>query len=72
MQSLDKETFETSLTELLRAPKDQRNPSYQQHTPQFGLSGDIRGTFQYAAPKVGSQQTNKPLTPTTPTEQRAL
>jgi len=77
MQSPAKETCETSPTELPRAPEDYRNPSYQNHTPQFGVSGGIYGVFQYTAPKTGSQQTNKPLTltPTTPTtliKQRAF
>ena len=72
MQSPDKETLETSLTELLRAPKDHRNPPYQNHIPQFGVSGGIHGAFQYTAPEAGSQQTNKPPTLTTLIEQRAL
>ena len=62
MQSPDKETFETSLTELLQAPKDYRNPPYQYHIPQFGVSGGIYGAFQYTAPEAESQQINKPPT----------
>ncbi len=72
MQSLDKKTFETSLTELLQAPKDYRNSPHQYYIPQFGINGGIRSAFQYTAPEAGSQQINKPLTPTTPIEQRAL
>jgi len=70
MQSPAKETSETSPTELPQAPKSYGNPPYQNYTPQFGASGSIRGVFQYTAPKARPQQTNKPLTPTTPTEQR--
>ena len=52
MQPPNKETFETSLIELLRAPKDYRNSPNQYHIPQFGVSGGIRGAFWYAAPKA--------------------
>jgi len=77
MQSPAKETCEISLTELPRALEDYRNPSYQNHTPQFDVSGGIYSVFQYTAPKTRSQQTNKPLTPTpttltTPIKQRAF
>ena len=72
MQSPDKETFEISLIELLRALKDYRNPPYQYYIPQFGVSGGIYSTFQYTAPEAGLQQINKPLTLTTPIKQYAL
>ena len=53
MQLLDKETFKTSLIELLQAPEDYRNSPNQYYIPQFGVRGGIRGAFQYAAPKAG-------------------
>jgi len=68
MQSPAKETFEIGPIELPQALEDHRNPSNQHYTPQFGVSGGIRGVFQYTAPKARPQQTNKPLTPTTPIE----
>jgi hypothetical protein len=71
MQPPIKETIEISLIELPRAPEDHRNPSYQHHTPQFGVSGGIHSVFQYTAPIARLQQT-KPLTLTTPIKQRAL
>ena len=70
MQSPIKKTSETSPTGLPQAPEDHRNPSYQHHTPQFGVGGGIHGIFQYAAPEAERQ--TKPPTPTTPIEQRAL
>ena len=55
MQSPVKETIKMSPTELPRAPEDYGNPSYQHHTPQFGVSGGIHGVFQYTAPEAESQ-----------------
>ena len=65
MQSPAKKTFEISPIELPRALEDYENPPYQNYTPQFGVSGGIHGVFQYTTPEAGSQQTNKPPTPTT-------
>jgi len=45
MQLPTKETSKTNPIELPQALKDCRNPPYQHYTPQFGVSGGIRGVF---------------------------
>jgi len=45
MQPPNKETFKTSLIELLRALKDYRNSPNQYYIPQFGVSGGIYSAF---------------------------
>jgi hypothetical protein len=45
MQPPNKEPFETSLIELLRALKNYRNSPNQYHIPQFGVSGGICSAF---------------------------
>ena len=53
MQSSGEETIETSPTGLPQAPKNDRNPPYQHHIPQFGISGGVYSVFQYTTPKAG-------------------
>ena len=65
MQSPTRETSKISPTEHPQALEDYRNPSHQNHTPQFSTSGGICGVFQYTTPEARSQQTNKPPTLTT-------